>query len=520
MLPSSVEETDVYRTGNVTDFLLAGKSPDRVFLELLRSRHTYGELQLASSQIAAGLSRLASKGDRVLLIGENSFFWVSAYLGIMRAGMICVPLPSGICSPDLKVVLRTTRPRFAFVQTSDGTRRHLNLDGIVCFAERQEWDRAAAPCPETLPGIEPNDIAALMFTSGSTGKPRGVMVTHRNIMANTASIVKFLKLTGEDRMMTVLPFHYCFGASLLHTHLYVGGCLVVDCRFMYPESILKRMAEARCTGFAGVPSHFQILLRRSSLGRKTFPHLRHVQQAGGRLAPPFVRELQAALPEARVFVMYGQTEATARLSYLDPDSLGQKPGSIGKGIPGVKLQVLDKHERPVAPGDVGEIVAEGDNIALGYWGDPEGSSSVRRNGRLYTGDLATVDDEGYIYIVDRVQDILKCGGKRVSCRQIEDQLLELEDLVEAAVVGIADDDLGEAVKAFVVPRSGGGHDLEDRIRRLCKRRLPPECVPRQIVVLDTLPRNSSGKILKANLRMADSPGTIPALNAAGLARVS
>jgi acyl-CoA synthetase (AMP-forming)/AMP-acid ligase II len=491
------------RVGNVTDFLLAGKASDRVCLRLLHAEHTYGELQRASHQIATHLLlKPVAKGDRIILISENSFFWVASYLGILRAGLICVPLPTSISQADLELILQTTEARVAFVQGGSAMRHRSHFGGVDVVTDRDEVCAVTSDHPAALPSVHPGDIAALMFTAGSTGKPRGVMVTHGNIMANTESIIQYLHLAEEDRIMTVLPFHYCFGTSLLHTHLRAGGSLVIDSRFLYPETVLRRMAETRCTGFAGVPSHFQILLRNSSLWKKSFPDLRYVQQAGGHLAPFFVRELRKALPTTQVFVMYGQTEATARLSYLEPDMLKTKPGSIGKGIPGVTLRVVNEWGEEVRPGELGEIVAEGENIALGYWRDPQESARSFRGGKLHTGDLARVDEDGFIYIVDRARDILKCGGTRVSCRHIEDQLLECEDLLEAAVIGMPDDDLGEAVKAFVVPRGSESEssDLKERVRLFCKKCMPAQLVPREIVVLAALPKNSAGKVLKAQLK--------------------
>jgi acyl-CoA synthetase (AMP-forming)/AMP-acid ligase II len=348
--------------------------------------------------------------------------------------------------------------------------------------------------------VEESDLAALMYTSGSTGKPRGVIVSHRNIVANTESIIQYLHLSESDRIMAVLPFHYCFGTSLLHTHLRVGGSLVLDSRFLYPETILKRMIETKCTGFAGVPSHFQILLRKSGLGKKEFSDLRYVQQAGGQLAPIFVRELQEALPKTQIFIMYGQTEATARLSYLPSELLTEKLGSVGKGIPGVRLSVLDEFGRQVLPGETGEIVAEGDNVALGYWGDPVETTNIFRGGRLHTGDLATIDEDGFIYILDRAKDILKCGGKRASCRQVEKQLQTFECLLEAAVVGVPDEVLGEAVNAFLVARFPDCPKFVQCFQDFCKAHLSPEVVPKEFVLLPALPKNSAGKIDKQNLK--------------------
>ena len=501
---------------NVTPCLLEGKVPSRVALRMLDRDYTYGDLQSASSAIANHMVAIgARKGDRVLLSCENSLFWIGAYLGILRAGLVCVPVPTGIAGEDLEFILHATDAHVVLVQARFAVTHKDRLKGVQLVTDRDapnlvnavsfaKVQAEFAANQNTVEEVQPNDLAALMFTSGSTGRPRGVMVSHRNIIANTESIVEYLGLTAADRIMTVLPFHYCFGTSLLHTHLRVGASLVIDSRFMYPEKILERMQEAECTGFAGVPSHFQILLRKSSLRKKQFPHLRYVQQAGGHLAPSFVHELRQALPATKVFVMYGQTEATARLSYVPPEQLDKKLGSIGKAIPGVRLQVLDDTGKEVGPEQVGEIVAEGDNVTLGYWREPEESAKSFRYGRLYTGDLGTVDQDGFIYVVDRAKDFIKCGGKRTSCRQIEETLLEFDELLEAAVIGVKDDILGEAVKAFVVPQASNSDGLSDRVLAFCKERFPHQLVPKQIVVMPSLPKNSAGKVLKQKLKIHEA----------------
>jgi acyl-CoA synthetase (AMP-forming)/AMP-acid ligase II len=500
---------------NVTDFLLDGKAPDRIALQLVDEQHSYGELQSTAGQVSRYLLQIAGeKGERVILASDNSLFWVAAYLGTLWPGLVSIPLPPSIPPQEFQYILRATGARIVFAQAGFARRNrgllrdvHLVTDGEVSgLSEPASWRsfddlrRHAHDAQQEPRTVKAEDLAALMFTSGSTGQPRGVMVSHGNIIANTESIVQYLGLTENDRIMTVLPFHYCFGTSLLHTHLCVGGSLVIDSRFMYPDVVLRRMRETECTGFAGVPSHFQILLRKSSLRKNSFPRLRYVQQAGGHLAPHFVRELREALPNTQIFVMYGQTEATARLSYVPPELLEKKLGSIGKGIPGVKLCVLNESGEQVRAGEVGEIVAEGENIARGYWGAPRESAASFCNGRLYTGDLATVDEDGFIFIVDRAKDFMKCGGKRVSCRQLEERILEFEGLVEAAVIGVPDEVLGEAVKVFVVPRDVSCTELKKPLLQFCKECLPPQLVPREIVVLQRLPKNSSGKVLKQALR--------------------
>jgi long-chain acyl-CoA synthetase len=501
---------------NIAEYLLDGKEQSREALLTLQGSHSYGELCSASADVAKYLVGAGGiEGDRVLLVSENGFFWVAAYLGILRAGLVCVPLPTTISLEDLNHILEITEVRFAFLQSGFAAKHahrlgKINLvtdnglpsrDEVPALPSLGEIQESVGPLQYSFPPVKGTDLAALMFTSGSTGKPRGVMVSHLNIRANTDSIINYLNLTEKDRVMTVLPFHYCFGTSLLHTHLRVGASLVLDSRFMYLEAILQRMLDTQCTGFAGVPSHFQILLRSSSLRKKQFPRLRYVQQAGGHLAPFFIRELQEALPATQVFIMYGQTEATARLSYLAPEFLDTKLGSIGKGIPGVTLRVLNESDQKVQPGEVGEIVAEGESVTLGYWRAPQETASSFRNGKLYTGDMATVDDDGFIYVVDRAKDFVKCGGKRVSCRQIEDQLLRCDELVEAAVVGIPHETLGEAVKAFVVPRTSKENGLKETLHDFCRKHMPPQLVPKEIVFMQTLPKNSAGKVLKQNLKL-------------------
>jgi long-chain acyl-CoA synthetase len=499
---------------NVAHFLLSGKSPEQTALTLLQSSHSYQTLSEQAGLVAAHLLRLgAQKGDRILLIANNSLFWVACYLGTMQAGLVTVPLAPTVQARDLDYLLEVTDAKGVCAQASvinvhaaRMAHRHVLTDRDVPSIPQATSQRSLATLAFDLSAsteyaaVGDTDLAALVFTSGSTGQPRGVMVSHANIIANTDSIVSYLSLTRRDRIMAVLPFHYCYGASLLHTHLAVGGDIVIENRFMYPETVLQRLVETRCTGFAGVPSHFQILLRKSSLKKKQFPDLRYVQQAGGHLAPLFIQELRAALPNTQIFVMYGQTEATARLSYLPPEYLHNKLGSIGKGMLGVTLRVLDEMGRDVEPGEVGEIVAEGGNVTRGYWRAPEESKTIFRNGRLYTGDLARVDNDGFIYIVDRAKDFLKCRGEKVSCREIEDVLLECQDLVEAAVIGIPDEVLGEAIKAFVVPRKRDSDRIAESVAAFCKTRLAPHYLPKEIVVLGALPKTGSGKIMKSALR--------------------
>jgi len=500
---------------NAADYLLEDRNPDAVALVRPGAQRTYAELRNDVHAVAAQLHRAGiGKGDRVIGLCSNSFAWVACYLGVLRAGGVWVPLPTDVSPQTLQYVLESTQPKLCFVQArllqklaTVFAGQHVVTDvpapKVVGLSSQKSFSdllTESEPGDAAGLGVGPGDLAALIFTSGSTGQPRGVMISHANIMANTDSIVESIGLTASDRMMVVLPLHYCFGASLLHTHLRVGGSLVLGPRFLYPEAVLREMDSTGCTGFAGVPSHFQILLRNSTIRQHTFSRLRHVQQAGGPLAPALIKELHDALPASKIFIMYGQTEATARLSCLPPELLDVKLGSIGKGLPGVELRVVNELGAPVQPGETGEIVARGANVAQGYWCAPEETRTCFRNGWLHTGDLATVDADGFIYIADRMKDFVKCGGTRVSCRQVEHDLLACGDLLEVAVVGVPDGILGEALKAFVVPRFRNGDGIRDRIAAFCNETFAPAHRPRDIVVLPSLPKSESGKILKSVLK--------------------
>ena len=497
---------------NFAEALLSGPaSPQKIALFTQQGNITYGELSRQARLVGQGLKARGLKpGDRVLLAGDSSPFWVFSYLGIALAGGVSVPMAVPATPGFFADVVHATQPRFAFVQAkwlrrldtlledlelviSDARPPRMNSAFELITISEMDEKAVAEPGNEQLD----NDMAAIMFTSGSTAAPRGVMVSHGNILANAEDIITSLAIGPDDRIMAVLPFHYCFGTSLLHTHLLAGASVVIDNRFLFPEKVLQNMVESECTSLAGVPSTYQILLRRSNLKKMEFPHLVKLQQAGGKLAQPFIDELEQALPHARLFVMYGQTEATARLSCITPEDRRAHPGSVGKGLAQVTLKVISESGQPVQPGEVGEIVATGPNITLGYWQAAEATQRIF-NGGLHTGDLATVDADGFIIIVDRARDFLKCGGKRVSCRQIEEKLVNFQGISEVAVVGMEDLVLGEAVCLFAVHPDGVL--VEDDLKKFCEKELDHILLPKRIIFLEALPKNNSGKPDKLALK--------------------
>jgi acyl-CoA synthetase (AMP-forming)/AMP-acid ligase II len=489
---------------NVADYLLEGAEEDRIALIDTAAQHSYRDLRRACRQMAAALQEKGvGAGDRVGLLASNSLFWVASYLATLKLGAVCVPLSTFLSPSGLQELVAMAGCRALCLQRRHARRLGPSFSPGPLQILSDEIVGATPGSPGSWPAADEacddRSLATLMFTSGTTARPRLVMVSHGNIRANTESIIASLELTRDDRIMVVLPFFYCFGTSLLHTHLRAGGSLVLSDSFAYPEATLDLMQSTECTGFAGVPSTYQILLRNSSFRDREFPSLKKVQQAGGRLPEVLIRELAEALPEAAIFIMYGQTEATARLSCLPSQLLKAKLGSIGRGIPGVGLQVIGEDGKQVQPGQVGEIVARGGNITLGYLDEPEASAEKFIEGALHTGDLATVDEDGFAYIVDRKADFIKCYGHRVSSQQVEAGILKLPDVVVAAVVGVPDEEQGEAIVAFVTLRDGSVMSPESILEH-CRQHLARHMVPSKAVVLTRMPMNANGKILKPDLR--------------------
>ncbi len=494
---------------------------DREALVHGEERWSWNELKLRSEELAARLNATGLKrGDRVALLWENSPRYAQIYFALMRLGAVLVALNPITEEHYVNRVLADCRPRLLVAQSKFLRRFASGLDPALLppwMLLEEELD-----LPGFAPGIEamrieeetglelpmdlalpdPEDLAMILYTSGTTGAPKGVCLSQRNLLANTESIVGYLGLDENERVLVLLPFYYSYGHSVLLSHVAVGGCMVIDNRFGFPNTVLDTALAEKVTGLPGVASTFNILMLRSRLPETGLPDLRYFTTAGGALPPAGLDRLRAMLPGATPIPMYGQTEGTARLSYLPPDELDRKSGSIGRGIPGVDLAVLHKDGRPVMPGETGEIVAAGDNIMSGYWEDPEETARVLdEQGRLWTGDLARVDEEGYIFVVGREKDMIKSGAFRINPGEIEEILAELEGVLACAVVGLPDELLGEKMQVCLVPAEGAQLD-EKTVMRHLKRRLPHWKVPQGLRFFDDLPRTASGKIRKHRLREA------------------
>jgi long-chain acyl-CoA synthetase len=479
-------------------FFEFSKSLDKDFLLNSGSQVSYEQIHAQSHSLARHLMSTAGTGHNIILIAPNSTFFITAYLAILKSDNIAVPLNPEIEQSNLDYIQDKCQAEYVFTTERLASKLRFNSTTILNEKALFEIIQNDNTTTKIQSDTRSDQLAEIIFTSGSTGEPKGVMISHRNLIANTASIVEYLRLTKQDTMLVVLPFYYCYGLSLLHTHLRVGGSIVLNNMFIMLGGIINDLKKFRCTGFAGVPTHFQILLRKSDSFKTTgFPDLKYVTQAGGKLHNAFISEFIETFPDVRFNVMYGQTEATARLAWLPPEKLPEKIGSCGKAIPGVELRVVDEKGSPVKPGETGEIIAFGDNIMQGYYKEPESTAQTLIKGWLHTGDLAMVDEEGYLYLMARKKEIIKVGGRRISPKEIEEVIDSMPDVVDCSIEGVYDEILGETMKATVIIKEKAGQTITaDSIKYWCAEKLAPYKIPQIIDIRDKITITATGKKIK------------------------
>jgi long-chain acyl-CoA synthetase len=345
------------------------------------------------------------------------------------------------------------------------------------------------------------DLACLIYTSGTTGEPKGVMSDHSNVVFAASSIIEYLRNVETDVVINVLPLSFDYGLYQLLMTFKFGGTLILEAGFAYPAAILMQISKEQVTGFPGVPTVFARMLQ---LDLKPFnlSSLRYITNTAASLPPSHIQELRHKFPKVTLYSMYGLTE-TKRTLYLPPELLDSKPGSVGIAIPGTEVWIEDESGRRLGPGETGELVVRGRHVMRGYWEAPEATAERYKPGPLpaervcHTGDLFRMDGDGCMYFVGRRDDIIKTRGEKVSPKEVENILYSLKGVIEAAVIGVSDPILGQAVKAFVAvsDKSLG----ESQILAHCRTRLEDFMMPRYVVICDALPKTSSGKISKKGL---------------------
>ena len=508
----------------VQDFLRssAQRLPDKVALVCDKRRLTYAELdamsdRLANALIAQGIGR----GDRVAIYLPNSVEAVAGIFAALKAGGVFVLINPSTKHDKLAYMLNNCRAS-ALLTGAGHSGEALNrllaeVPSLRCTVlcgrqraaagdghdEQLTFDRIQATAPaRQLPRVNIDlDLACLIYTSGSTGDPKGVMSDHGNVVFAAGSIIEYLQNVEDDIVLNVLPLAFDYGLYQLLMVFKFGGTLVLERSFAFPAAILQRIAQERVTGFPGVPTMFAILLQ-LDLSAYDLSSLRYVTNTAAALPASHVVALQHAFPLARLYSMYGLTE-TKRTLYLPPEQLARRPGSVGIAIPGTEVWLEDEHGRRLGPGAAGELVVRGRHVMRGYWQAPEASAQRFRAGPIpgerlcYTGDLFRMDEQGFLYFVGRKDDIIKSRGEKVAPKEVENVLYALPGVVAAAVIGVPDPVLGEAIKAFVVPN--GAPLTEAQVLAHCRAHLEDFMVPTCVEFRDRLPTTGSGKIAKTEL---------------------
>jgi acyl-CoA synthetase (AMP-forming)/AMP-acid ligase II len=450
------------------------------------------EIRTSVLGAAAGFLSVGLRaGDRVLVgCGLNPESTL-VYLAAMYAGLVPILLEDRSIETSGESLCTKTGARAAWTEKEHhyNWARRLGLKHFVGrFKSHPVSPLAPAERSET-------DLAALMPTSGSTGLPRLVQVTHGNLIANTEAIIRSQFLGSDERAMLILPLNYCFGASVIHTHLYQGGSVVFDSRFMFPDKVLRAISTYSCTTFAGVPTVFNLLVGRSSIRSIPMPGLRRFLQAGGALAPRSIQTVRDLVPTADFFAMYGQTEATSRISCLPPDRITDKIGSVGLPLDNLVLRIADEEGNELPLGQTGEIWVKGPSVCDGYFEDGEETARKFCDGWLKTGDLGALDEDGFLWIKGRKGDFMKIRGVRVSFAEVEAKVATTPGVYECAAASVPHPEAGEALALFIVPEKGSS-DLPALVRQV----IPPQWTCSAVNLVTDLPKTSNGKIARYLLK--------------------
>lgn len=496
--------------------------PDKTAIHADERHLTFAALNDTAERVAATLQSFGiARGDRVAIYMDNTVECVVSIYAALKAGCVFVVINPQTKPDKLRFVLNDCSVRVLITDSHLGgiVNEVLgDVPSLVALIASGDWNATAATAVQAVvrfdraakyesrldaPGTIPLDLAALIYTSGSTGNPKGVMQTHQSMVFAMGSLTQYLRLESNDVLLNVLPLAFDYGLYQLLMSVGLGATLVLERSFAYPAEVLKRISDHNVTVFPGVPTIYAILLATHARRALSFPDVRRVTNTAAALPPEYIAALHEIFPAALIFAMYGLTECK-RVSYLEPELLDKKPGCVGKPIPGTEVYLLSVDDKPVPPGEPGILHVRGPHVMLGYWNNPERTAKMLRTGRLpgervlRTGDYFRMDEDGFLYFVGRSDDIIKTRGEKVSPAEVEAALYSLDGIQEAAVVGVADEVLGQAVRAYVVLSPGVTRNERD-VRRGLMQRLENFMMPRDIVFVDALPKSPNGKINKREL---------------------
>jgi amino acid adenylation domain-containing protein len=482
--------------------------PDKVALVCQKQRLTYAELDQRANALAHLLvDKGVQRGDRVIVYGDNTVETVVSFWAVLKANAV-VSIINPLTKAD-KVAYYLNDCRATVMITDqhlkanweEPARHSKHLKAVLVSPDDLFRMKRDAPPPRRNIDI---DLASIIYTSGSTGDPKGVMLTHRNMLTAGTSISTYLGMQQDEVIIGVLPLAFDYGLYQMIMSFRLGARLVLERSFTFPAQVLKLMVDEGVTGIPFVPTIYAILAEMKTLKDYDFSRVRFVTNTAAALPVKHILMLRDLFPQARIYSMYGLTECK-RCTYLPPEDIDRKPTSVGIAIPNTELWIVDEEDRKVGPGAVGQLVIRGATVMKGYWEKPESTAKKLKPGPipgeqvLYTGDYCRLDEEGYLYFVGRMDDIIKSRGEKVAPKEVEHVLYNIKGVKDAAVIGVPDEILGQAVKAFLVLEQGVTM-TEKEVQRECQHRLENFMVPKYVEFVADLPKTTTGKIKKTDLK--------------------
>ena len=510
----------VIRRQTLADLLhrSAKRHPNKSAIVCGDTHWTYAQFDAVCERVAAGLAaRGVAKGTRVAVLARNSHAFAALRFALARLGAVLVPINFMLKAEEAAYILRHAG---AQMLATDSGLAELALSAAALDTQVREFvwlpseepsvpvagmvtfDELAATAGEAPDAeLEGNDLAQIVYTSGTESSPKGAMLTHDAVVWQYVSCVVDASIDGSDLALHALPLYHCAQLDVfLGPSIYVGAVNVITAK-PTPDNLLPLIARHRISSFFAPPTVWIALLRSPLFEQTDLSSLRKGYYGASIMPVEVLRELAARLPQVRLWNLYGQTEIAPLATMLGPDDQLRKPGSCGRAVLNVETRVVDDAMNDVAPGEVGEIVHRSPHLMLGYFHDDERTKAAFEGGWFHSGDLATIDDEGFITVVDRKKDMIKTGGENVASREVEETIYRLPQVSEVAVVGVAHPRWVEAVIAVIVPKSGQSLSESDVLAH-CAQHLAGFKCPKSVVFVESLPKNPSGKLLKRELRQA------------------
>jgi long-chain acyl-CoA synthetase len=477
-------------------------APDKTAVIDEGQKFTYSELRNRCARLVAGLYALGLKqGDRVAIWSDNNHQYIEAYVGIPAGGLVVVPLNTRHAEPELRYALEDSGTK-VLITDRDASGMNDICDHVIQIGD--EFETLLAGEPHDLgAGVTEDDLAGLFYTGGTTGKSKGVMLSHRNLIANTFHWLVSVPQTATDVMLVMAPLFHAAGSNGVLGSIWTTGTQITLGAFD-PERVLEIIQTEKVTATLGVPTMLAAMAEAQHANPRKVDSVRTIAHGGSPIATEVVRRTWMAFPAAEMIEVYGATELSPLTTALrnEQDLLEHdRARSCGQSIPGTDVRVLDSDGQEVARGEIGEVVVRGPNVMVGYWNKPEQTDAVLKDGAYWSGDLGYMDEEGYVFLVDRSKDMIVSGGENVYCTEVEEVLYKHEAVLEAAVYGIPDERWGEAVHATVVPRAEHSNVAPETLIEYCREQIAGYKVPKGInIQQDPLPKSGPGKVLKRELR--------------------